>query len=85
MNPKTTLVLFLLVSLLGAVVVALNRWVPTTREAEDLRASLVAVDLERLDHVEAGLGDARSLVLVRQAKVWRVMEPYDDVADPARV
>lgn len=85
MNPKTTLFLLLLVVLLGGVLVGLSRWVPTTREAEERREALVAVDVARLDHVEAGLGEGRSLVMVRQGGTWRVTEPYDDVADPERV
>lgn len=85
MNPKTTLFLLFLVVLLGAGIVGLDRWLPTTRERLALEEGLLAFDEKRMDHIEIGLAEGKSFVLVRQGQLWRVTEPYDDVADPERV
>jgi hypothetical protein len=85
MNPKTTLLLLFLVVALVAGIVGLERWLPTTRERLAAEADLLTFDEARLDHIEIGLAEGKSFVLVKQGQVWRVTEPFDDVADPERV
>ncbi len=85
MNPKTTLLLFLLVLLLGGGIVLLERRVPTTRERAEADARALAFDLKRLDHIEMRFADDRNFALAQQAGIWRLTQPFDDVADPERV
>lgn len=85
MNPKTTLLLFLLVLLLGGGIVLLERRVPTTRQRAEADAQALAFDKNRLDHIEMRFADGRNFALALQAGVWRLTEPFDDVADPERV
>lgn len=85
MNFRTTLVLLLLVAAVIGGIVGLEDWMPTSRERIEVDASVLAFDEAKLDHVEMGLADGKSFVLAKQGGVWRVSEPYDDVADPERV
>jgi hypothetical protein len=85
MNPKTTLLLFFLVLLLGAGIVGVERWLPTTKARLEADAKALRFDEKALDHIEMRFGDGRSFVLVRQAGVWRATQPMDDVVDPERV
>ena len=85
MNFKTTLVLLLLVVAVIAGIFGLEGWMPTSRERLEADASVLAFDEAKLDHIEMGLADGKSFVLAKQGSVWRVTEPYDDVADPERV
>lgn len=85
MNFKTTLVLLLLVAAVIAGILGLEGWMPTSKERIEAGASVFSFDEAKLDHIEMGLADGKSFVLARQGPVWRVTEPYDDVADPERV
>lgn len=85
MNSKTTLFLLLLVLLLVGGIVWLDRNQPSTRERLLADAEAVAFDAQRLDHVEMRFADGRSFALVRNGGVWRVTQPFDDIADPERV
>lgn len=85
MSSKTTLVLLLLVGILVASIVGLERWTPTTRERLDSDSSFFKFNEAKIDHIEMSLSDGKSFVLVKQSQVWRVTEPFDDVADPDRV
>lgn len=85
MNSKTTLVLLLLVVMLVGGIIGLERWMPTTLQRQEADASVLSFDEAQMDHIEMGLADGKSFVLVKQGQVWRVTEPFDDVADPERV
>ncbi len=85
MNPKTTLLLFLLVLLLGAGIVLVDRRVPTARQRQEADARALVFDARRMDHIEMRFADDRSFALALQAGVWRLTQPFDDVADPERV
>jgi hypothetical protein len=85
MNFKTTLALLLLTAALVAGIVGLERWMPATRERLEADANVLAFDEAKMDHIEIGLADGKSFVLVKQGQTWRVTEPFDDVADPERV
>lgn len=85
MNSKTTIVLLLLVVALGAGMVGLERWLPTTRERLESDEQLLAFDEGKMDHIEISLAEGKNFVLVKQGQRWRVTQPFDDVADPERV
>lgn len=85
MNPKTTIFLLLLVVALGAGMVGLERWLPTTRERLETDEQLLAFEEAKMDHIEVSLAEGKSFVLIKQGQLWRVTQPFDDVADPERV
>lgn len=85
MNPKTTIFLLLLVIALGAGMVGLERWLPTTRERLESDEQLLAFEEAKMDHIEVSLAEGKSFVLIKQGQLWRVTQPFDDVADPERV
>jgi len=85
MNPKMTLFLLLLTLVLVGGIAWLDLNQPTTRERLLADAQAVAFDAQRLDHVEMRFAEGRGFALVKQGGVWRVTQPFDDIADPERV
>lgn len=85
MNPKTTLFLLLLTVMLLGGIVWLNQNQPSTRERLLANEAAVAFDEKRLDHVEMQFADGRSFALMSSAGMWRLTQPFDDMADPERV
>lgn len=85
MSFKTTLVLIFLVTVLGVGIFMAERWLPASRERLEANGDALGFDEAKVDHIEIGMEEGKSFVLVKQDNVWRVTEPFDDVADPERV
>ncbi|HRJ09567.1 MAG TPA: DUF4340 domain-containing protein [Prosthecobacter sp.] len=84
MNPRSTLLLFLLAAALGAVILGVEKYLPSTLELREMKRGPVKFDTRLVTaiEIESG-GDGISLAL-RDGR-WRVRRPFDDLADPERV
>lgn len=83
MNIRTTLLLLLTVILLAGGIVWLNRHASVADAQRD--SKLLLFDRNRLDQIEVRYNDGRVLGLAQRDGVWKLMEPFEDAADPVRV
>ena len=85
MHPRTTLLLLLLAAALGAVILGVERYFPSTRELHEMRRGPVKFDRRAVTRIEldSSGGDGASLALVDN--LWRVTRPFEDLADPERI
>ena len=85
MHPRTTLLLLLLAAALGAVILGVERYFPSTRELHEMRRGPVKFDRRAVTRMEidSSGGDGAGLAWVDD--LWRVTRPFDDLADPERV
>src|SRR5690606_2372017 len=85
MHPRTTLLLLLLAAALGAVILGVERYFPSTRELHEMRRGPVKFDRRAVTRIEldSSGGDGASLALVDD--LWRVTRPFEDLADPERI
>ncbi len=85
MHSRTTLLLLLLAAALGAVILGVERYFPSTRELQEMRRGPVKFDRRAVTGIEidSSGGDGAALQLVDD--LWRVTRPFEDLADPERV
>lgn len=85
MHPRTTFLLLLLAVLLGAVILGVERYFPSTREMLEMRRGPIKFDPKVVNRVEiesAG-GDGLSFEVLDHR--WRVLQPFEDLAEPERL
>lgn len=81
MRFTTTILMLLCAVALVAGIVVVERYLPSTKEAEMQRLNPLAFDSESIDAVELDIEEVRA-VLAKRDGVWFVQEPFEDRADP---
>ena len=81
MRFTTTILLLMCALALVAGIVAIERYLPSTKEAELQRLNPLAFQSDDIDGVELDIEEVRT-VLSKRDGVWFVREPFEDRADP---
>ena len=85
MSARTTIVLFLLVAALGAVILGVERYFPSAIDRRDVRRGPTRFEKDKVTRVEVLNADGTPLTLLRDGVAWRIQQPFDDLADPQKV
>ncbi len=85
MSARTTLLLFLLVAAMGAIILGIERYFPSAQELREIRRGPPRFEKEKVTRIEVLTAENVPLTLVRDGTAWRIEKPYDDLADPQKV
>lgn len=86
MNFRTTLFLLAAAVLLGAAILGIERFLPSTRELAEMRKGPVRFDPKKITQIEIEHPGASDHVSLQwDGGQWWVRQPFNDVADPERV
>lgn len=85
MHPRTTLLLFLLAAALGALILGVERYLPSTRERLEMRRGPVKFEPKIVTHIELDSAGGDGIRLGLKDHRWRVTQPFDDLANPERL
>jgi len=85
MSARTTLILFLMVAALSAVILGIERYFPSAVDTREVRRGPTRFEKDKVTRIEVLTADNVPLILVREGTAWRIERPYDDLADPQKV
>ncbi|OYW74477.1 MAG: hypothetical protein B7Z37_17570 [Verrucomicrobia bacterium 12-59-8] len=85
MSARTTLLLFLLVAAMGAIILGIERYFPSAQELREIRRGPTRFEKEKITRIEVLTAENLPLTLVRDGNAWRIEAPYEDLADPQKV
>ncbi|WP_395738595.1 DUF4340 domain-containing protein [Prosthecobacter sp.] len=85
MSARTTLLLFLLVAAMGAIILGIERYFPSAVATRELRRGPTRFEKEKVTRIEVLSAENVPLTLVRDGSAWRMEAPFDDLADPQKV
>lgn len=82
MHPRTTALLLLLVVALGAVILGVERYLPSTRELREMKRGPIKFKQTEVTQFEIDSSGGDGVTLAREDKTWWVRRPFNDHADP---
>lgn len=85
MSARTTLLLFLLVAAMGAVILGIERYFPSAIDTREVRRGPSRFENEKVTRIEILTAENVPLTLARDGGAWRIEAPYEDLADPQKV
>lgn len=86
MHTRTTVLLFLLVAALGAVILGVERYLPSTRDLREMKKGPMKFNRAEVDQFEIDSSGGDSVTVGHdESKVWWVRRPFNDHADPEKV
>ncbi|MDI1312121.1 DUF4340 domain-containing protein [Prosthecobacter sp.] len=85
MSARTTLLLFLLVASMGAIILGIERYFPSAIDQREVRRGPNRFEREKVTRIEILTAENVPLTLVRDGSAWRIEAPYADLADPQKV
>lgn len=85
MSFKSTLILLFIAALLGAGILGIERYLPSTRELAEMRKGPVRFDPKAITQVEIDSEGGDGVSLQWDGGRWWVRRPFNDLADPERV
>lgn len=85
MRLRSTLLLLLLVALLGAVILGIERYLPTTRELIEMKKGPVRFERNKITQIEIDSSGGDGVTLSWDGAQWWVRRPFNDLADPEKV
>lgn len=85
MHLRTTAFLLLLVTALGAVILGVERYLPSTRELREMKKGPVKFNRAEVSQFEIDSSGGDGITLAREDKLWWVRRPFNDHADPDKV
>jgi hypothetical protein len=85
MSARTTILLFLLVAAMGAIILGIERYFPSAVETRELRRGPTRFEKEKITRIEVQTAENVPLTLVRDGSAWRMEAPFEDLADPQKV
>lgn len=85
MRVRTTIFLFLLVAALGAVILGVERFLPSTRERIEMKRGPVRFDPKQVTQIDIDSSGGDGLTLAWDGQQWWVRRPFNDLADPEKV
>ena len=81
MRLTTTILMLICAVVLVMGIVAIERYIPSTKESELQRLNPLSFNPEDVDGIELDIEEVRA-VLSKRDGIWLVNEPFDDRADP---
>ncbi len=85
MRLRSTLILLSLAALLGAVIVGIEKYLPSTRELAEMKKGPVKFDPNKITQIELDSSGGDGVSLQWDGGQWWVRRPFNDLADPERV
>lgn len=85
MSARTTLILFILVVSLGALILGIERYFPSAVELREIKRGPAPLEKEKVTRIEVVTAENTRLTLVRDGHAWRIESPFSDLADPEKV
>ncbi|MBB5031948.1 DUF4340 domain-containing protein [Prosthecobacter vanneervenii] len=85
MSARTTLVLFLLVAAMGAIILGIERYFPSAIDIRNVRRGPTRFEKEKVTRVEVLTADNTPLNFSRDGAAWKLQQPFEDLADPEKV
>lgn len=85
MHLRTTVLLFLLVAALGALILGVERYLPSTRELREMKKGPIKFSRTEVTQFEIDSSGGDGVSLAREDKTWWVRRPFNDHADPDKV
>jgi Domain of unknown function (DUF4340) len=85
MRARTTLFLLLLVAALAAVILGIERYLPTTRELAEMKKGPIRFDPKTITQIEIQSSGGDSVSLANDSAQWWVRSPFNDLADPEKI
>lgn len=85
MSARTTLILFLLVATMGAIILGIERYFPSAVDWREVRRGPARFEKEKVTRIEVLTAENVPLTLMRDGNAWRIEAPYEDLADPQKV
>lgn len=85
MRLRSTLLLLFLVAILGAVILGIERYLPTTRELQEMKKGPVRFDRGKITQIEIDSSGGDGVTLSWDGAQWWVRRPFNDLADPDKV
>lgn len=84
MHTRTTVLLLLLVIALGAVILGIERYLPSTRELREMKQGPVKFAPASVTQVDIDSSGGDGVTLANEAGIWWVRRPFNDHADPEK-
>lgn len=84
MHLRTTVLLLLVVAALGAVILGIERYLPSTRDLREMKKGPVKFVRTEVTQMEIDSSGGDGVTLAREEDVWWVRRPFNDLADPER-
>lgn len=85
MSARTTLILFLLVTSLGAIILGIERYFPSAQELREIKRGPSRFERDKVTRIEVLTADNTPLTLTRDGPAWQIEAPFNDLADPEKV
>ena len=85
MSARTTLILFILVVSLGALILGIERYFPSAVELREIKRGPAPLEKEKGTRIEVITAENTRLTLVHDGHAWRIESPFSDLADPEKV
>jgi hypothetical protein len=85
MHLRTTVLLLLLAVGLGAVIMGIERYLPSTRELREMKSGPVKFKQAEVTQFEIDSSGGDGVTLAREGKTWWVRRPFNDHADSEKV
>ncbi|MEN3941405.1 DUF4340 domain-containing protein [Prosthecobacter sp. SYSU 5D2] len=85
MHLRTTVLLLLLAVGLGAVILGIERYLPSTRELQEMKRGPVKFNKSEITQFEIDSSGGDGVTLASEGKTWWVRRPFNDHADSEKV
>lgn len=85
MRLRTTLILLFFASVLGLVILGIEKYLPSTRELVEMKKGPVRFDPKKITQIELDSSGGDGVSLQWDGGQWWVRRPFNDLADPERV
>lgn len=85
MSARTTLILFLIVATLGALILGIERYFPSAQELREIKRGPARFEKDKVTRVEVLTAENTPLTLGREGTAWSIEAPFNDLADPQKV
>ncbi len=85
MRARTTFLLLFLVIALGASIVGIERFLPSTRALREMKKGPAQFDRAKVTQIELDSSGGDGVSLASDGVQWWVRRPFNDLADPEKV
>ncbi|MBK8092285.1 MAG: DUF4340 domain-containing protein [Verrucomicrobiaceae bacterium] len=85
MSTRTTIILFLLVATLGAVILGIERYFPSAQQLREMRRGPARFAIDQVAQIEITDSTGGVIRLSLKDGAWQLLKPVEDLADPERV
>lgn len=85
MRLRTTLILLFVASVLGLVILGIEKYLPSTRELVEMKKGPIRFDPNKVTQIELDSSGGDGVSLQWDGAQWWVRRPFNDLADPERV